>query len=96
VTATSGTYAGCAVQTLDDVSAIAFTNGTINKVWVDLNASKDNTALIGATLALSGAVTSGAAPVFTQAAAVAPTNTTSFGLTVKVNGTNYVVALYPN
>lgn len=29
-------------------------------------------------------------------AAVAPTNTASAGLSITVNGTNYVIALYPN
>lgn len=96
VTATAGAYVGCAVQTLDDVSAVNWTNGTVNKVWVDLNAGKDNTALIGATLSLSGALTSGATPVWTQAQAAAPTNTATGGLIVTVNGTNRIVALYPN
>lgn len=95
-TATAGTYAGCAVQTLADVSGPNWTNGTVNKVWIDLNAGKDNTALIGATLSLSGALTSGALPVFTQAASATPTNSASAGLAVRVNGTNYVLSLYPN
>jgi len=51
---------------------------------------------VGGTATVTGAITSGATPVWTQAAATAPTNDATFGLTVTVNGTNYVVALYPN
>lgn len=35
-------------------------------------------------------------PIFTDAAVAAPTNTASRGFTITVNGTNYVIALYPN
>ena len=35
-------------------------------------------------------------PIFTDAAVAAPTNDASQGFTITVNGTNYVVALYPN
>ena len=35
-------------------------------------------------------------PIFTDAAVAAPTNTASQGFTITVNGTNYVIALYPN
>ena len=34
--------------------------------------------------------------IFTDAATAAPTNTASQGFTITVNGTNYVIALYPN
>jgi len=34
--------------------------------------------------------------IFTDAAVAAPTNTASQGFTITVNGTNYVIALYPN
>ena len=35
-------------------------------------------------------------PIFTDAAVAAPTNDASQGFTITVNGTNYVIALYPN
>lgn len=34
--------------------------------------------------------------IFTDAATAAPTNDASQGFTITVNGTNYVIALYPN
>lgn len=34
--------------------------------------------------------------IFTDAAVAAPTNTASQGFIITVNGTNYVIALYPN
>ena len=34
--------------------------------------------------------------IFTDAAVAAPTNAASQGFTITVNGTNYVIALYPN
>ena len=43
-----------------------------------------------------GVITATAKPVFTQAAVAAPTNTAARGFAITVNGTNYVVGLYPN
>ena len=97
VTATAGAYVGCAVQTLDNVSAVNWTNGTVNKVWVDLNAGKDPAAGIFSTVTASGALTSGATPVFTQNSSAAATNDTpTRSLPVTVNGTNYLIKLFPN
>lgn len=97
VTATAGAYVGCAVQTLGNVSAINWTNGTVNKVWVDLNAGKDPAAGIFSTVTASGALTSGATPVFTQNSSAAATNDTpTRSLPVAVNGTNYLIKLFPN
>ena len=38
VTVVADKYVGSAVEVLDDISAITFTNGTVNKVKVDMNA----------------------------------------------------------
>mgnify|MGYP000912736908 FL=1 len=49
----------------------------------------------GGTVILDGDVTCDKI-IFTDAAVAAPTNTASQGFTITVNGTNYVIALYPN
>jgi len=49
----------------------------------------------GGTVILDGDVTLKTL-IFTDAATAAPTNTASQGFTITVNGTNYVIALYPN
>ena len=50
----------------------------------------------GGTVILDGDVTCNTI-IFTDAATAAPTNTASAqGFTITVNGTNYVIALYPN
>jgi hypothetical protein len=48
-----------------------------------------------ATVAVNNVISAGSI-VLTGAAAVAPTNSASAGLSITVNGTNYVIALYPN
>jgi hypothetical protein len=44
----------------------------------------------------TGAVTQVATPVFRQATTTAPTNVAAYGLTVTVDGTNYVLGLFNN
>lgn len=63
---------------------------TIGEATIQTNAT------VGGTLGVTGVATFTAKPVFSAAAAVAPTNDASAGWTITVNGTNYVVALYPN
>lgn len=48
-----------------------------------------------ATVEVNSVISAGSIAV-TGAAVVAPTNTASAGLSITVNGTNYVIALYPN
>ena len=48
-----------------------------------------------ATVEVNNVISAGSIAV-TGAAVVAPTNTASAGLSITVNGTNYVIALYPN
>ena len=55
-----------------------------------------STVNVASTLVVTGAVTQVATPVFAHVTAAAPTNAISQGMTITVNGTNYVVALYPN
>jgi hypothetical protein len=73
--------------------AVADTSGNTT-VGGTLNVA--GASILGSTLVVSGAVTQVSTPVFAQAAAAAPTNTASAGFTVTVNGTNYVLGLYPN
>lgn len=54
------------------------------------------TLAVGGASVFTGAVTQVATPVWAHAATTAPTNTASQGFVVTVNGTNYVLALYPN
>jgi hypothetical protein len=56
------------------------------------------TTLVGAVSSAQSAVTvSGATGIVSTAAAlVAPTNAAFAGFRIRVNGTNYVIALYPN
>ena len=69
-------------------------NTTLNGTLTMLT-NKFTVSAAGAVVA-AGALTSGATPVWTQAAVAAPTGTASQGFTITVNGTNYVIALYPN
>lgn len=69
----------------------------VDPVWRVLK-SDDTTAaevLEDGTATVNGAVYVNSL-VVQGAAAVAPTNTASAGLSITVNGTNYVIALYPN
>jgi hypothetical protein len=56
------------------------------------------TTLVGAVSSAQSSVTvSGATGIVSTAAALAaPTNAATAGLRVRINGTNYVIAVYPN
>jgi len=69
----------------------------VEPVWRVLK-SNDTTAaevLEDGTATINGAVYVNSL-VVQGAATVAPTNSASAGLSITVNGTNYVIALYPN
>jgi predicted RecA/RadA family phage recombinase len=87
-TAAAGTYAGVAVETITVDST---------KIKVLLNAPVNEDTGSAATLS-KASVTVSASPGFitSHAGVAAPTNTATRGVTIRVNGTNYVVALYPN
>jgi len=89
-----GTKVTVDAATINSIAAQVSTNATTDATCSNLVA-KGNVNITG-TLTVTGAVTQVATPVFASAGVIAPTNAASRGLTITVNGTNYVVALYPN
>lgn len=76
----------------DEVFSINYGSGVATVVVANVQASVSGGSLSGTSLTVSG--TTGI--VSTAAALAAPTNTARAGLRVYINGTNYVIALYPN
>ncbi len=69
---------------------------TFEKPIVSSGTQTNSDLVVTGTLLVNGVVTQEATPVFTQAAVAAATNAATAGFTVTINGTNYVVKLYPN
>ena len=88
--------------TLAVTGATALNGGLTMDTSKFVVADTSGNTTIGGTLnvagasVFTGAVTQVATPVWAHAATSAPTNSASQGLVVTVNGTNYVLALYPN
>lgn len=82
--------------TLGVTGAVTFTATATAADLVATNSIDTQSLVVDTTATLTGVATFAAKPVFSAAAAVAPTNDASAGWTITVNGTNYVVALYPN
>lgn len=64
----------------------------VAKVEADVTGSISGGAVSATSVTVSGAT----GLVSTAAALAAPTNAASAGLRVRINGTNYVIAVYPN
>jgi hypothetical protein len=60
------------------------------------NVTAGGTLNVAGASTFTGVVTQVATPVWAHVATTAPTNSASQGFVVTVNGTNYVLALYPN
>lgn len=80
----------------DEVFSINYGSGVatvvVAKVQADVTGS-----ISGGSVSASSVTVSGATGIVSTAAALAaPTNSASAGLRVRINGTNYVIAVYPN
>ncbi len=72
-------------------------NATLQaNVAISSNLAVTGNAAVTGTSSFTGVPTFGAKPVFSPAAVAAPTNTATAGWAITINGTNYVVAVYPN